>query len=182
MRVQDLAWGGLLVLVGVLFLLSNFGILPFSIFDVFRYGWPLILVAAGVLVILGGFGSRATNTLSDHTIRYDGKPIRSETLNYSLGEYDIHLTGAEYPEGTANFKISHGVGDLRIWVPRELALKVRAGAGIGDVRVFEMKDDGFSPKIDFSSPGYATATRRLQLEANVGLGDVNIQYGTNGGA
>ncbi len=43
-------WGGLLVLLGVLFFLSNLGVL--SLREVTDVGWPLLFVAAGIYLIL----------------------------------------------------------------------------------------------------------------------------------
>jgi lia operon protein LiaF len=66
------------------------------------------------------------------------------------------------------------MGDLKIIVPRDLAVRVTASAGLGDVRVFGERIDGFSPHIDFKSDDYATATRKLDIEASVGMGDVKV--------
>lgn len=43
-------WGGILVAMGVLFLLDNLGI--FSIASVLRFWWPLILIGLGLYLIL----------------------------------------------------------------------------------------------------------------------------------
>lgn len=174
-------WGGLLVLAGIVLLLSNMGLLPFSIGDIFRYGWPLVLIVVGVLVLLGARGTRTGDASPDNTIRFSGKTVRDEKLSFNFGEYDIDLSGAEFPEGPALVKVSNGIGDLKIRVPRGLPLSIRLSAGIGDLKLFENKDEGFSPRLDFTSPDYDTATRRLQLHADVGLGDIDTQYGTNQG-
>lgn len=43
-------WGGLLVAMGVLFLLENMGV--FSVASVVRFWWPLILIGLGLYLIL----------------------------------------------------------------------------------------------------------------------------------
>jgi predicted membrane protein len=62
-------------------------------------------------------------------------------------------------------------------VPRDLPVRVRAGAGLGSLKLFEQKADGFGPRLEYNSPDYASAVRRLQLEADLGLGDISVQYG-----
>jgi lia operon protein LiaF len=178
-RTWDYVWGGLLVLVGLFLLLGNLGLLPFSLADLFRYGWPLILIVIGILVLFGG--TKAFGQSADKVIRYEGQSIKDVKLSYSLGDYEIHLTGAVIPEGTATVRVSHGIGDLNIWVPRDVPLAVRATSGIGDVQVFEQKKEGFGPRLDFSSPGYADAPRRLDLQADIGIGDIKVNYGTRPG-
>ena len=42
----------LLVIIGALFLLNNFGVLPWSLWDLWRF-WPLILVFIGLELVLG---------------------------------------------------------------------------------------------------------------------------------
>jgi len=59
-------------------------------------------------------------------------------------------------------------------VPRDLAVRVKASAGLGDVNIFGERADGIAPHLDFQSPDYATAERKLDLEASVGLGEVKI--------
>lgn len=173
----ELFWGGVLVLAGILFLLANFGILAFSIGDLFRYGWPLILIVVGILVMFGRNAAGGENSSADKVIRLDEQEIRDLKLSYSLDDVDVHLTRANFPEGTAKAKISVGVGDLDVWVPRGIPISIRVSAGLGEVKLFENNRDGFAPRLEFTSPDYAQATRRLDLECDVGLGDVDVQYG-----
>ncbi len=46
-------WGGLLILLGMLFFLSNLGV--FRLREVIDFGWPLLFVAAGAYLILSYF-------------------------------------------------------------------------------------------------------------------------------
>ena len=42
-------WGGVLIVIGVIFLLSNFDIIPS---DTFGKLWPLFIIVPGVIMIL----------------------------------------------------------------------------------------------------------------------------------
>ena len=46
----SIVWGGILVVLGGLFLLDNLGLLPVHAWDLF---WPLLLIAAGAWVLTG---------------------------------------------------------------------------------------------------------------------------------
>jgi lia operon protein LiaF len=176
----QLFWGAVLILCGALFLVSNLNLVPFSIGDVFRYGWPLFLVALGVLILAGAFGWRGWSWapgagVGDRRVNFSGKEVRDLQLSHGLGDFEMDFASAVFPEGTAHVRASHGLGDLKIWVPKDLPVRVTARAGLGDVKVFGQKDDGFGPHLDYTSPDYATATRKLDLEASVGLGEVNVR-------
>lgn len=176
----QLFWGTVLILFGALFLLNNLGWLAFSVGDIFRYGWPLILVAIGVMILLGRWGHRgdwhvAPAGLGDRRANLAGQEIRDAELKHGLGDFDVDLTGAKFPEGTARVRVELGVGDLDIFLPKDVAMHVKARAGLGKVSLFDRREDGISPVIEFTSPDYATAARKFELEATVGLGDVEIR-------
>ena len=50
-RIGPVFWPLLIIAVGVLFLLSNLGVLPFSPWELWRF-WPLILVVIGLDILL----------------------------------------------------------------------------------------------------------------------------------
>ncbi|HEY4687790.1 MAG TPA: DUF5668 domain-containing protein [Anaerolineae bacterium] len=49
---RSIFWPLLLVIAGTLLLLSNFGLLRASAWDLIRTGWPVLLVAIGLDVLL----------------------------------------------------------------------------------------------------------------------------------
>jgi hypothetical protein len=48
MRRNGVFWGGILILLGLLFLLDNLGIFSVSVWSLF---WPVLLIAFGVWVL-----------------------------------------------------------------------------------------------------------------------------------
>ncbi len=44
----------ILILLGILFLLNNFGILPWPVWQIIVRYWPVVLILVGLEVILGG--------------------------------------------------------------------------------------------------------------------------------
>jgi len=91
----------------------------------------------------------------------------------------LDLTRVQIPEGrhAARVRAWLGFGDLTVILPRELAVRVQASAGLGEVSVLGRKHEGIGPTAEVQSEDYATAPRQLDLEASVGLGEVKVVRG-----
>jgi lia operon protein LiaF len=167
----------LLILLGVLLLLGNLGLFAFS----WSMCWALLLILFGGWLVWRGLTPHKEGWfpewgwgLGDYEPDLAGKTLRNETFSHGLGDLDLDLRDAVFGDGENVVRASHGLGDVKIKVPREIALKVTARAGLGDVAVFDEKADGFAPVVEFQSDDYATAARKLFVEASVGLGEVKV--------
>ena len=85
MRRDNLFWGVVLILVGVLLYLQTQGIVR----NVFQYFWPLLLILVGAWIILGIYWKPASSG--------------EETFSIPLGT-----------ARTVNYRFSHGAGQLEI--------------------------------------------------------------------
>jgi hypothetical protein len=85
MKRDNLFWGGVLILVGVLLYLQTQGIIS----DVFKYFWPLALILVGSWIILGVYW----------------KPVPSAEDTFS-----IPLNAAQ----SVHYSFAHGAGQLEI--------------------------------------------------------------------
>ena len=163
-----------LILIGALLLAGNLGILAFN----WNMVWPLVLILFGVWLVWRAlqpahFGG-ASYGFGDYQPDLAGREIRNENFSYGFGNLDLDLTRATIPNGKNSVRASHGFGDLTVILPRDLAVRVKASAGFGDVTVFDQKHEGIGPHLDFQSDDYAAATRKLDLEASVGFGEVKV--------
>ncbi len=168
----------LFIVFGVLLLLGNLGLFVFN----WSMIWALILIFLGGWFIWRAFQPQpfvatqpgAAYGFGDYRPNLAGKEIRKESFSHGFGDFDLDLTRAVFPDGTNSVSASHGFGDFKVIVPRDLAVRVKASGGLGDVEIFGQRADGIAPHLDFQSDDYATATRKLDLEVNVGLGDVKV--------
>ena len=166
------------IVVGALMLAGNLGLILFN----WNILWALILVCFGVWMIWRAMQPSPTPAyrnissygFGDYRPDLTGKEIRRENFSHGFGNLLLDLTRATIPDGQNSIRASHGFGDLKIIVPRDLAVRVQASAGMGAVRVFGERSDGFAPHIDFASDDYKTATRKIDIEASVGMGDVKV--------
>ena len=70
-----------------------------------------------------------------------------------------------------------GVGELVITVPAGVALEIDAHAGVGDVDVLGDGDDGIDAHKILSIPGPTPDAPVLDLEADVGFGNLVVRRG-----
>ena len=55
-RRRSIVWPVILITIGVIFLLQNFGLLSWSIWGSLWRWWPIILILVGLELFLGGAG------------------------------------------------------------------------------------------------------------------------------
>ncbi|MBM3130374.1 MAG: hypothetical protein FJ009_17315 [Chloroflexi bacterium] len=162
-----------LILIGALLLLGNLGLLAFN----WNMVWPLALILFGVWLVWRAFqpiSGGASYGFGDYCPDLAGKEIRNENFSHGFGDFDLDLTRAKFPTGTSAVRAAIGFGDLKVIVPRDLALRVKASVGFGDVRVLTQKREGIGPNIDFQSDDYAAAATKLDLDASAGFGEVKV--------
>ncbi len=87
-------WAIFLIVIGVVFLLSNLGFLPLNVWN---YLWPLFLILLGVMFLLGASGRGR---------RWNSAPIVNDSLP---------LDGA----ASAQIKFQHGAGKLYVYAANE---------------------------------------------------------------
>jgi len=158
-------WGGVLILLGGLFLLDNLGLLPVRAWSLF---WPLALIAAGALTLLG---------------------VMRRNVRRTTVEAEVALDGA----ARARVRVHHGAGILRVKAgakPGMLASGTFAGALARRVRrEGDMLVADLSPETDPATfftpwnwgPGGAydwdlalTDTIPLEVDFETGASDARI--------
>lgn len=89
--------------------------------------------------------------------------------SYSLGVGKLHLVLTDVQvTRPLHIKAKVGVGDLRIVVPRGVAVAVDAHAKVGDVRALSRHDDGRNATVHAGTAG------TLQIQATVGAGKIDV--------
>ena len=86
MRNTSVFWAVVLILVGVLFLLNNFGLLPHLGFSIWNLIWPIFLIALGVWFISRTFYHPAQAEMEPGSIPLDGASRAEIELQHGAGE------------------------------------------------------------------------------------------------
>jgi hypothetical protein len=119
MRRDNLFWGGVLILVGVLLFLQTQGIIR----NVFRFFWPLALILAGGWIILNVYW----------------RPARSEEETFL-----IPLGAAK----SARFRFSHGAGQIEISGGAPIGQALVGSSAIGMNQESHVDGDRLEVKVD----------------------------------
>src|SRR6266542_5275062 len=94
MRQDNIFWGSVLILVGVLFYLQTQGYVT----DIFKYFWPLALILVGGWIILGVYWKPERS--ADETFSIPLNTAQSVKYNFSHGAGQLEIGGGA-PTGRA---------------------------------------------------------------------------------
>lgn len=172
-RVQVIFGGGLIIL-GLIYLVSNL----FNI-DLGDFCLPTVFILIGVLILLRP-RMLPTDTnfriLPLGDIRRIGQwEVKGEEFWIFLGTLHLDLSEAEFPQGDATYRIFSFLGDVRIYLPEPIGVKISNMAFIADDRYLGEKRSGFFTPVEWSSDGYEGAEKKLMIERVAFLGSVKVR-------
>ncbi|HYU62745.1 MAG TPA: DUF5668 domain-containing protein [Verrucomicrobiae bacterium] len=181
-RNPGVFWGGVLVILGVLFLLANTGVLRSINWD---YVWPIFLIALGVWLIVVRIGPGGASATVDSAEPRDGLPraklevtagggrvdVRAAALGDQLYRAHIEHTGAP-PE----INLDRAGGTLRIsqrfdWFMG--ARRLRIDAQLTDAIPWEISCSTGAIRGDFDM----SAATLTGFDCRTGASQVTLQLG-----
>jgi lia operon protein LiaF len=175
MRNQgQLIIGSILVLLGLMFLISN-------LFDI-RLGafcWPSALILLGAWLLL-----RPRMVAPDTAVVYriignierEGAwQVSDEEIWSLIGNVELDMSEALIPAGETRIRIYGFAGDVKAIVPADVGVAVSSYAFAASTNVLGQKNDGVLSPVDVTSDNYKAADRRLRLEITFFAGDVKVR-------
>ncbi len=189
------SFGGIiLILIGVLFLLENFGIADFG--DTVSTFWPLMLVFWGFVILrrrkkqtvqsdavftqhevqqtISGDLIHESNVFGDIFLSITSQSFKGGSINGTFGDIELDLSKATFAEGEHFLRI-HGVfGDCTIITPKDSAVSVSASSTAGTLSLFGQRKDGWSPSLENVSQAYANNNSRLKIMVSITFGDIRV--------
>lgn len=112
--------------------------------------------------------------IGDMRIDFRGMRVENVEVSSGIGDLEMNLGGVQLAAGLNRVIVSGFIGDVRIYVPRDLNVFANCSNFAGEVEVLGRRSGGFGNNIDGQSEGYETADRRLYIAANNFLGDVRV--------
>ncbi len=112
--------------------------------------------------------------IGDMTIDCTNLNLENIEISSVIGNVDLNLTGGKLAAGLNRMIFSGFVGDIRIMVPKNLAVFAHCSNFIGDIDVVGRRASGFGNNIDWRSDNYDSADSKLYIAANNFLGDIKI--------
>ncbi|MDZ7343866.1 MAG: cell wall-active antibiotics response protein LiaF [candidate division KSB1 bacterium] len=190
---RRIIWGGLLILLGVLFLLDNLEVIDVG--DLISRYWPLILVAIGLKMILApkigdnpvtvsqgeaSWGAITTDYLSENrfigdvNVQVASQAFQGGTVSNFIGDITLDLSGIALAEGERNLTISGFIGDVTLVAPKNVAYAITASVAIGDLFMFGKKEDGLGVKRTHKSAEFDSSITRLNIYISFFIGDIKV--------
>lgn len=137
--------GIILVLVGGIFIIPKFGMLPFNIHSLF---WPAILITVGLIVLFKGLGRHPFSHHREELVLEDGyineetifggtkqkvthKTFKGGKISCVFGGAEVDLTNAELAPGEHTLEISAVFGGATVIVPADWKVIVKNSSIMG---------------------------------------------------
>ncbi len=141
-------------------------------------GWHGGLVALGVvLTIVLAFASLIDVSFGGGVGERRHRPMAAADLEreyrLGIGKMTVDLRAIELPAGTTRVEAGLGIGELVVMVPRGITVEVEGRAGIGQVVLFGVSEDGVS--VEAARSRLTASGEVLELEAAVGVGKVEVR-------
>jgi len=172
-------FGLVLIILGLFFLANNFDLIDYD----WDYIWPSILIIIGIGLLV-----RATRPRADESfIRYHHSRIFGDRMyeptgeidgasfKHFIGDLELNLTQANFKPGENRIHTSIFIGDLKAFVPKNVALKTNLSIMLGDISVADSAESGFGPSKEYISPNYETAEKKLYIFGRAFIGDIKVR-------
>jgi phage shock protein PspC (stress-responsive transcriptional regulator) len=124
-------------------------------------------LALGELPWGGGIG--------DHVERPVAAAQLDDRYRLSVGSLDVDLSRLSLPPGETRLHASVGIGELVIELPPDVPVEVTGRVQGGNLGVLGEQEDGVDVREHAVDPGFERAPKRLVLDAEVGLGNLEIR-------
>jgi predicted membrane protein len=187
----SLKWGIILIIIGLIFLLHNYGFVDF--WWLVGILWPLLLIWWGYTMIrrsrAGSGEERAAKIFGDQSLSIDADEIHQSTV---FGDIRLTVSSADFKGGSANavfgdlfidlgsvasihspsrLKLETVFGDICVRLPSHVAVELHTSRVLGTVTT--PGGDHFHGN-RYRSPDFDTATERIELDISQVFGDLEI--------
>lgn len=101
--------------------------------------------------------------------------LNNMNISIFIGDIIIDLAKADIPDGETFLTLNCFIGDVDIYIPDGLAVSVVANVMVGDIDVLDRRKGGVARTLQLSTPGYASAEKRIKIATSVFIGDVDVR-------
>ena len=175
----------IVTVVGLLFLLHNFGLFGFVFVHPISLLFALVVLYVGFEMIRPkswryrhyGFDKKKLKSARIGETRLGDEPWYLEPLYIDniAGSVRINLTTATLPEGETPIEIIGGFGEVRIQVPEGMAIDAVVGVTGGEVRLFERRMGGLGAnQLSYRDEQYESVARRVKIRVRLKFGEIRL--------
>lgn len=165
--------GGFLVVWGLLILIGNLLHINF-----WNFCWPVGLILIGVWLLLRprlmAGNSRFNFSPLNNTRRSGEWQVASEEIYTLVGDTRLDFSQAQLPPGETILRIFGFVGDLKLYLPTDLAFSLTSWAFYNESRLADKKEERFLSPVDFTTSNYENAEKKVRLETYFFVMDLRL--------
>lgn len=194
-QAPRLVAGGVLILIGVLWLLERTGAVDLNVTTVLALATLLVglalmilsrdgshagLVVLGIiLAVITGLTALAPvegfqGGIGDRRIEVTRGSDIASSYEVAMGTLTIDLSGVEDQGNLGVLTARVGMGEMVIRVPDDMGVEVRAQVAAGEIDLFGEKIGGVGVDETQRSPGFDDADQTLVIDAEVFMGRVEV--------
>jgi phage shock protein PspC (stress-responsive transcriptional regulator) len=133
-------------------------------------GTVLALLLVGAAVVAATFDVHLGNGIGDRSYVVAGTHDLRSSYKLGIGDMTVDLRDVRLTSRETHVKTRVDIGNLRVIVPKDVALQVRGDAQLGEVHVLAKSDDGRHA----ATSVVETGRRVLILDTHVGVGQVRV--------
>lgn len=173
-------FGGLLILFGILLILGQ----AFQI-NFWSICWPVALILLGVwLLVRPRFVPSGELNISPLADIHRSGPwtVASEEFWTFVGDVDLDMTQADLPVGETRLRLFGFVNDIDLDLPPGVGFSLASTAFLSEARLLGQKQESFFIPLEFTSPDYETAERKVRLEVFCFVSDLKVKQIVPAGA
>lgn len=174
MRNQgQLIFGGVLVLLGVLSLLSTL----FNV-NLWAFCWPVGFIVLGAWLVfrprMVAPGWETDMTFIGERKRTGNWPVRNEEFWMGVGDLDLDLTQASLPPGETTLRVRTFVSDVDIKVPSSIGVSIHVNGFVIEAKLLGQRYQQFFAPVDLASPNYAACDSKVHIDMIGFVSDLNV--------
>jgi lia operon protein LiaF len=136
------------------------------------------LISLGIfLVVRPRFAPAGTNIefkLIGDIRRMGSWQVSDEEIWIGIGDLDLDMTQADIPAGETRLRIYGLIGDVDIRLPAGAEVAISSMAFVTDAKIRGEKREQFLTPLQWSSPGYEIAERRVLIETLFFINDLKM--------
>jgi len=117
---------------------------------------------------------RYSKGLGDLNIDCHNINLQNIEVSSGLGDVEIKLHGGILADGLNRLIISGFIGDIKILVPKDMAVFVHCSNFIGDIKALGRETSGFGNNFDAQTINYNDAAKKLYIAVNSFIGDIKV--------
>jgi len=183
--------------IGFILLGNNLSWFSFSLGDIWDLFWPILIIYIGLKIIFNSHIHRRKGEKIEFNFEtgFKGSKLNKRKLWFGeaiygigeawqlddlqiwhgIGESTINLSSAIIPEREVIIELTGIVGEVKVLVPQDLAIKVNVDVSVGEVTVFNHNQSGTSRFISYVSEDYDQVVRKVNLLISLKVGEIKVK-------